>query len=353
MKHRLFLRFVLVVSMLLGCGSSKDTHVDAPQSKPSASASAAPVASDGPSASGAASAQTPPTQVTPSTQVAAPSAWHPLLYRIAGTSKPSYLFGTIHVPDARLANFPAELAKAVAASDEIVNEMPLDNANNPMAMMSSFQLPAGHTLATELSPALYNRLKDAFVKKGLGMAFPMLSRMKVWAVAAQVALLDHALEMATSSNKAIDIELHDRGKAAGKATSGLETQAEQLAVFDGLTKDEQSRMLEQTLDQRDKDLREGKDPVAALMNLYVAGSEAPLLTELNGGFDLTRPLDKKLLKRLITDRNKIMTDRTVALIKAHPQRAYFIAVGAAHLLGDDGVIAQLKKKGMNVERVQP
>jgi uncharacterized protein YbaP (TraB family) len=98
-------------------------------------------------------------------------------------------------------------------------------------------------------------------------------------------------------------------------------------------------------------VKDGKDPVGNLMNLYIAGSEAPLLSELNSGFDLSRPLDKKLLKRLITDRNVRMSDRIAALVKGHPTRAYFFAVGAAHLLGDDGVVAQLRKKGMTIERV--
>lgn len=336
-----FQRFVLFVALLVGCGSSKE-HVDTPQvaltasATPSATASAEPVAS--------ASASAGATQIQTPTQVAI--AWKPLLYRIGG-AKPSYLFGTIHVPDNRITHFPPSLDRAVADSEEIVNEMPLDNSD-AMSMMSSFQMPHGQTLSTQLSPALHDRLAKVFAAKQLPLA--PFENFKVWAVAAQVAMLDHLTEMMTGG-KAIDMNLHDRGKAAGKKTSGLETQAEQLAVFDGLSKDEQSRMLEQTLEQRDKDLKEGNDPIAKLMTLYVAGDEAPLLAELNAGFDLQKPLDQKLLKRLITDRNKIMTDRIGAKLKATPPHTYFFAVGAAHLLGDDGIIAQLKKKGVAVERV--
>jgi hypothetical protein len=337
-----FIRFAAFVSLFVAfaCGSSKDTHVDNPQPTASASASvAAPVASETASAS---ASQAPPTPINPPAQI----AWHPLLYKIAGT-KPSYLFGTIHVPDSRIANFPPALDQAIASSDEIVNEMPLDNASNPMAMMASFQMPNGQTLTSQLSPALHARLAQVFQSKGLPLM--PFEHFKVWAVAAQVALIDHLMEM-MSGGKAIDMNIHDKGKAAGKKTSGLETEAEQLQVFDGLTKDEQSRVLEQTLDQRDKDLKDGKDPVAKLMSLYIAGDEVPLLAELNAGFDPQKPLDQKLLKRLITDRNKIMTDRIAAKLKG-PARSYFIAVGAAHLLGDDGVVAQLKKKGVTIERV--
>jgi len=344
MQQRFF-RWLVFVVLLLGCGSSKDQHVDTPPPSASSASVAPPQPSAAESATPVASAsQAPPTPLNP------PQVWKPLLYKIAGT-KASYLFGTIHIPDARIATFPASLDQAIAASDEIVNEMPLDKASNPMAMMSSFQMPNGKTLATELPKPLYDRLKAAFVSKNLGMALPMMEHMKVWAVAAQVALIDHLMDI-VSGGKAIDINIHDKAKAAGKPTSGVETEAEQLQVFDGLTKDEQARMLEQTLDQRDQDLREGNDPVAKLMNLYVVGDEIPLLTELNAGFDKTKPLDQKLLKRLITDRNKIMTDRIAAKVKASPNKAYFFAIGAAHLLGDDGVVAQLKKKGLTIERVQ-
>lgn len=337
-----FTRFIVFVALLIGCGS-KETHVETAQ--PTSSASVATTAAPPPSASEAASAQPAPTEAHPAPQVA---AWHPLLFRIEG-AKPSYLFGTIHVPDPRIETFPPELGAAIDASDEIVNEMPLDSSNQ-LSMVGAIQLPHGKSLQTELAPALYARLKDAFAQKGFAMALPMLEHLKVWAVAAQVALLDHLKDMA--SGKPIDTHIHDKAKDEGKKTSGLETAAEQLAVFDGLTKDEQARMLEQTLDQRDKDLKDGKDPVGNLMNLYIAGNEAPLLAELNVGFDLTRPLDRKLLDRLITSRNKKMSDRIVVLVKAHPTRGYFFAVGAAHLLGDDGVVAQLRKKGMKIERVQ-
>jgi hypothetical protein len=179
----------------------------------------------------------------------------------------------------------------------------------------------------------------------------MMEHVKVWAVGIQIGLLDHIQDMMSGSKKPIDVVLHDRAKALNKRTSGLETETEQLNVFDTLTKDEQARFLEEALDERDKDVREHRDSFVALMNLYLAGEEAPLLAQLNAGFDAQKPLDQKLLKRLITDRNKIMTDRIAAKMKTAPPRVYLFAVGAAHLLGDDGIIAQLKKKGMTVERV--
>jgi uncharacterized protein YbaP (TraB family) len=346
----LSLSVAFLFALLLASGCSGEKHTtDVPQAPiasagaaPSASSSAEPVASA--TSDGDAGAQTAPTP--------AASVWKPLLYRvtIAG-AKPSYLFGTIHIPDPRIALFPASLDKAIAAADEIVNEMPLDDASQAH-MAGAVKMPAGKKLSTSIPPALYARLKQVFASKGLPDAVMIaMDGFKVWAVAVQVTMLDHMREMMTGG-KAIDMVLHDRGVAGHKRTTGLETEAEQLAVFDGLTNDEQARMLEQVLDERDKDLKEGKDPIAVLMSLYIAGEEAPLLAELNGGFDLKRPLDQKLMKRLITDRNKIMAQRTDARIKAHPTQSYFIAVGAAHLLGDDGVIAQLKKKGYAVERVQ-
>jgi uncharacterized protein YbaP (TraB family) len=341
MQHR-FVRFLAFALLLIACGSSKE-RVDTP--KPTAS-SAASVAAVDPSASPSASSSAIPQQVTLPTQNT--TAWKPLLFRIAGT-KPSYLFGTIHIPDDRL--MPADSLKAAFHdAEEVVTELPLDDTSSTHAMQLA-AMPNGKSLSSELPKATYDRLKDVFNQKGLGMAFPMFEKMKVWAIAIQVSLIDH-IQQLMGGAKPIDVILHDRAKELGKKTSGLETEAEQLAVFDTLTKDEQTRLLEEALDQRDKDLRDHKDSMAAIMTLYLAGEERPLLTELNAGFDTTKPLDQKLLKRLITDRNKIMTDRIAAKMKATPTRMFLFAVGAAHLLGDDGIVAQLKKKGVAIERVQ-
>lgn len=338
-----FVRFWIFVVLLVGCGSSKE-RVDTPQvattatAAPSASASAEPVASA--SASQAAPTQVPPAQANP---------WHPFLYKVSGT-KPSYLLGTIHVPDDRLLMPPEALKGAFHEAEEVVTELPLDDTS-PAHAMQLAGMPNGKTLTSELPKPVYDRLKSVLDKKGLGMAMPMMEHMKVWAVAIQIGLLDHLQEL-MGGKKPIDVVLHDRAKELGRKTSGLETEAEQLAVFDTLSKDEQSRFLEEALDERDADEREHKDSFSILMNLYLAGAEAPLLSQLNAGFDLKKPLDQKIMKRLITDRNKIMTDRITTKLKANPGHTYLFAVGSAHLLGDDGIVAQLKKKGLTVERVQ-
>jgi hypothetical protein len=334
-------RFVVFVFLLVGCGSSKE-RVDTPQVAASGSASAA-----------ASVASAEPTTAAPSAstaQVAPPAvAWKPFLYKVSGT-KPSYLFGTIHVPDDRLAMPAQSLKDAFHEAEEVVTELPLDDTS-PAHAMQLAGMPAGKTLTSELPKPVYDRLKKVLNDKGLGMAMPMMEKMKVWAVAIQIGLLDHLQEL-MGGKKPIDVVLHDRAKELGKKTSGLETEAEQLTVFDTLSKDEQSRFLEEALDERDADLAAHRDSFSTLMNLYLAGAEAPLLTELNAGFDLKKPLDQKIMKRLITDRNKVMTDRIAAKLKTSPGHTYLFAVGSAHLLGDDGIVSQLKKKGLTVERVQ-
>jgi len=344
---RLFAGLTLVLGLFFGCHGSADTHVDTPAAVASTQPSAAPSATAAPSL-----AQAPDASAAPA-QAPVAVTWRPLLYKIGGT-RPSYLFGTIHLPDPRIATFPPALGRAIDGSEEIVNEMPLDDGTQAQ-MVAAVKMPRGKHLSTSVPAPLLERLKRAFVSAGVPEAaipavFAKLDDVKVWAMAVQVALLDHMKDM-QGGDKGIDSLIHDRGAGAHKRTTGLETAAEQIAVFDGLTSDEQSRVLEQALDERDKNIKEGKDPIATLMNLYIAGDEAPLLAELNRGFDLQRPLDQKLLKRLITDRNKIMTERIDSKLKSAPPRSYFVAVGAAHLLGDDGVIAQLKKKGYAIERV--
>ncbi|HEY2365152.1 MAG TPA: TraB/GumN family protein, partial [Polyangiaceae bacterium] len=219
-------RFLIFVFLLVGCGSSKE-RVDTPQPQPSANASASTVASAEPSATASASAA----QVT---QPPPAIVWKPFLYKIAGT-KPSYLFGTIHVPDDRLAMPAQSLKDAFHDAEEVVTELPLDDTS-PAHAMQLAGMPNGKTLTSELPKPVYARLKKVLDDKGLGMAMPMMEKMKVWAVAIQIGLLDHLQEL-MGGKKPIDVVLHDRAKELGKKTSGLETEAEQLTVFDTLSKD--------------------------------------------------------------------------------------------------------------------
>src|SRR5262249_18890414 len=111
----------------------------------------------------------------------------PFLWRIDGTP-PSYLFGTVHVPDARVLELPDVVRRAFDASDVFNAEIPLDDATQA-SMMGKIMLPPGQDLRKLIGEDVFARLVRVVEKSLNGKVPPgtatvfttMLSPMKPWA----------------------------------------------------------------------------------------------------------------------------------------------------------------------------
>ncbi len=282
--------------------------------------------------------------------MAAACAWaadssRPLLWKIEG-AKTSYLFGTIHVPDERVLKLKPSVRAALDGADAVFTELPMDMGTQMKIAMKSM-LPEGKTLKDVLPKDLYAKIDKLFASKGLPMM--MLGRFKIWAIAVQVTLLDHLMELA--SKQPLDQYLYKQASGAGKQVGGLETTAEQLAVFDSLSQKEQVKMLRDALDERDKYKAKGVDFIKVLIDIYLRGDEKELLEKMTEEYDPTDPLDRKMMKLLFTDRNTRMTERIAAKLKASPAKSLFFAIGAGHLPGPEGIVSRLQKAGFKVTRV--
>ena len=139
----------------------------------------------------------------------------------------------------------------------------------------------------------------------------------------------------------LDRHFYDRAKVDGKRVQGLETADFQLSIFDQMTKEEQDRMLAESL----KDLDREQASVVTLTNAWKAGDAATVerivLDDVKG--------DPVLYGRLLVNRNRNWLPTLDALLK-RPGRA-FVVVGAAHLVGPDGLLAMFKAKGYKVEQL--
>ena len=170
----------------------------------------------------------------------------PLLWRIEGRV-PTYLFGTIHVPDALVTSLPRTVEQAFEASGAVFTEIPMDGATQ-LGVMNKVLLPGDQTLSDVLGKPLYARFSEA-VQRSLpkdapsGMAgaiTAMLGRMKPWAAMSQLSLIEFLPDM-MAGRKPLDTMLYDRARSSGKEAGALETVDEQLAVFEGFSLGEQVR----------------------------------------------------------------------------------------------------------------
>lgn len=342
------LALLLLVVFAASCKREGATPAPSPPASSAASRGATQPAS------GQAASAAPAPSEAPSAAASPRRAWtRPFLYRVVDPRAPagakaSYLFGTIHLPDERLDVFPPPLADALASADAVYTEIPMDPGTQ-LTMTPKLLLPNGQTLHAVAPRDLCEKVEGLFAERML--PFAPFSTMKPWVIATQLVLLDKLMVLAVK--KPLDMVIYSNATRAGKQVFGLETVDEQLAVFDGLSQAEQVEMLRATVQLLEKQKKEGRDATEELLAPYVAGDDAKLRDAITAGFDPKDKLSAKLLKRLFTERNERMAQRAAARMKGAPDKAHFFAVGAGHVVGDDGVVSRLAKMGYTVARVEP
>ena len=271
----------------------------------------------------------------------------PLLWRIDG-DPPSYLFGTIHLPDQRVLDLMEVVDSAFRDADAFYAELDM-RPHNMMKVQLEVILSGGRTLADVLPEDLYQELDKYLQTKGMALVLP-LTRMKVWAIEAQLGLLDYLMDFA--SNPPLDQHLFDRARRAGKEVGGIETVREQIDIFDSQTEEEQIAALRETLKTLSEVTEEGDSPIEELVRLYLAGKSEDLQEYLDAEFDADDERQMRLKDALLTQRNVRMAERCDEKLRKNPGRKFFFAFGAAHMPGAGGVVELLRQRGRKVQRMR-
>jgi uncharacterized protein YbaP (TraB family) len=260
-----------------------------------------------------------------------------LLWKIerAGT-RPSYVFGTIHSEDPRVLALPQLVQTTFDGADRYVMEAILDEAAM-MSMSTRMMFDDGRTLKQVLKEPLYTKAASAMAS--FGMPEFALQLMKPWAVAMSLSVPK------PETGLFLDLLLMQRAGEQSKPVAGLESVEEQLSIFDQMPMKDQVTMLEETL----KYLPELEGMFAALHEAYLARDLAAMgrLSEeqqMKGN----RELGEKVMVQLLDTRNHRMVQRMEGYFK---EGNAFVAVGALHLPGREGVLNLLAKRGYRVTAV--
>ena len=250
----------------------------------------------------------------------------------------AYLLGSLHVLTPDFYPLSAAINKAFNESKTLVEEVDIDEMSDPMMMMAALSkamLTDGRTLDQVIAPELFAEVKTRAEKAGLPMM--ALQRMKPWLVA--ITLMAPTLQAAGFKPElGIDRHFFDRAKDSGMKRQALETMAFQLDQFDTLPAKLQEEMLKSTLEDLDTEVSGVKDMAQAWTFGNVAAIEKLTLTSLQDA--------PELYQRLLVDRNRNWIPHVEACIKNNS--GCFIVVGAAHLVGPDGLPTLLSKKGYKV-----
>ena len=269
----------------------------------------------------------------------------PLLW-VVDSEPRIYLFGTIHIGDPRVLDHPPVVQKALDESGALYTEVNMDEMD-PMKLMPKLTLPGDQTLTTVLGDELWKRLDKKMQE--LGTPLVLMNKMKPFVIYFRLQLA--GLEPEQAQNPALDMQLFADSKKENKVVGGLETIEEQLDIFDSLTMEEQTQLIVSTLDALEQAEKAGAEaPIQTLIDVYLQGDIDTMMEAMLSQVDNSDPFTRKLMKRMLDDRNVLMADRMIEKLKLNPDKTHFVAVGAAHYGGDMGILKLLRKKGYTVWR---
>lgn len=268
---------------------------------------------------------------------------HGLLWQVqkdGGTV--NYVLGTIHSTDPRLRQLPPEIDRAIDASSLLAFEL-LEGAEGQALMGRAMQLPPGRRLEEILGAELFRRTADAVA--GLGVPAEALQAFKPWALSLFLIYPPIEVVRLAQGEPAFDSWLQAEARRRGKAVQALETYEEQIAVFDGMSEAEQVAMVTDMLaDHADIEARFNR-----IFRAYLKGDLSVVMAEAG---DVSQVSDvaaaERFKVRLIDQRNRTMAARIEPLLR---RDGAFIAIGAAHLPGEGGVLDLLEARGYRITRV--
>jgi uncharacterized protein YbaP (TraB family) len=252
-----------------------------------------------------------------------------------------YLVGSVHMLTEDFYPLSKAFEDAFKDSDLLVEEADLAEMLSPQAqmlMLSRGMLPSSQSLDTVVGPQTFALVIKRTAE--LGLPIEPLKRFKPWSLALTLAQIEWQ-KAGFDGELGLDRHFYDRARREGKAVQGLETTEFQISQFDGISMAEQERLLVETLSDLDTEMAN----LTTLAQAWKAG-EAPTVERIVLQ-DLRK--DPLMYQRLLVARNRTWMPKLEALMN-RPGHA-FVVVGAAHLVGSDGLIALLQAKGYRVEQM--
>lgn len=269
----------------------------------------------------------------------------PALWRIREKDSTIYLFGTIHSLPPGFRWRSPRLDQVIASADRLVLESTdggFDGAGplllGDVAPGSPRLPPLADRLLPEQRPAL--QTFQATLPKA---AVKLLDGMPTWVAAMAIGYV-RELRAGTRPGPGADDWLEARFRGAHKPIEAIEDSAKVVATVNAVPEDQQRAMLMGALAAPERSGADLEAPAHAWAKGDI-GTRSPLVAEIEAG-DRASTLRDPLLTR----RNAIWAENLANRLK-QPGVVLF-AAGAGHFLGDDSVIALLKKRGIKVTRVE-
>ena len=269
-----------------------------------------------------------------------------LLWKVTGNGlkQPSYLFGTHHLFSIQYFDSIPGLFKAFNKCDVVVSEMVINNIDATAKIRQAAVMPDHKTIKDLLNDDEY-KLVDTELKSVLKLGLKNVSMMNPSLILTMYEMEIYKKLTGFSDTKQSDSYFQLVAAEKGKKVIGLETVDQQIEVlFGNGTLERQANVLVEAIQHKDKILSE----MIQLNKLYKAG-KIDELVELSKGKDNITEMTEEEYAKLVDNRNAAWLKKLPAILK---DASSFVAVGAMHLGGKNGLVKELQKAGYKVKAIE-
>ena len=268
-----------------------------------------------------------------------------LLWRVTREGrKPFFLLGSIHLLPEDAYPLPGPVEEAFAGSDVLAVEADISGGKAmelARLLLERNRLPEGETLRDWLSPEGLMRLEERL--KTLDLTVEALEGYKPWYV---VMMMTQVEAMRAGMRADCGVDMHFLQERGSRPVWELESAEFQIRLLDGFSREEQQAFLDFSLNDPTGSI----EGIRQMVRFWRTGDIRSILN-LFQQEEAPAPL-KQVSRRLIEDRNHGMADKVDLWLRSRPE-SVFVVVGAAHLLGEEGVVSLLRQKGWTVEGADP
>jgi len=289
--------------------------------------------------SAAASAQAQPEAADPYADIAA----EPAIWAIRDEDTTLYLFGTFHLLPPSLDWRSEAFEAAFAEADLVVFEADVSSPETQAEMAALIpQLgfnPQGVTLSSLLGEETAAELAE--VAPTVGLSAEGLEPFRPWLAQLTLAVRQ-IVSLGFDPQAGVEMVMSEEAAARGADFEYLETAEQQIRFFADMPEDIQIASLRAGLREIERTPQMLDDMVRA----WAGGDMDALYTLMT---EEMREQTPEVYDAIIVERNAAWIDPIAALMERPGD--IMVAVGAAHMPGDYGVVALLEARGLEADRL--
>ncbi|WP_239618548.1 TraB/GumN family protein [Cohnella mopanensis] len=274
------------------------------------------------------------------------------LWKVTGGRNSAYLAGTIHIARKEMYPLDEDLEQAIEEANYIALELDLtkvDQAKMLEMVNEKALLTDGTSLKDHVAEEDYEKFEKILKKSILSAGAATFDQYEPWYAAMTLESLPAMKYMMTDG---IDVYLAKQAHKDGKQIIELEDAESQLGIFDGFSEEMQQLYFHQTVESAGQ----ASIGLKQLLDMWTMGN-LKLLETMHDQFEKE---GKKSMGDLFDEyndsflvkRNAGMADKVDLLLSKGEAGTYLVAVGSLHMVGEEGLVSLLQKKGYTVEFIE-